>query len=269
MGQTSAENDEVLIMLTPLSRRNAAGALLRREKKVESQIGAALTLDTPQLVARARISDERSPDFLQEECLVYLIRECHRKDDWQLGDMLGDVLFRRCRKWINDRVRAALDPAYVDDCIGEVLLNLSEMILERGDRGDFAQVRFWKFLKRLTIESIKRHLRVHRTDLKAIPIDETSSEDDDESSPPLQVKDRSVIPADRLVVYREGLNRLKEPLRQAYILRHYYRWQIESDDPCEPSISRHFNVTAKTVGNWLRRAEKILDEWRGGKYETR
>lgn len=267
MRQTPTEKDKALTMLTPLSRRNRAGAVLRREEKVESQIREALTLDAARLVARARINCDRSPDYMQEECLIYLIRECHKKDDWLLGDQLGEVLFRRCKKWINDRARAALDPAYVEDCIGEVLLNLSELILERGDRGDFAQIRFWKFLKRLTIESIKKHLRLQRTDLKASPIEETHGEDDDESPPPLQVKDMSVIPADNSVIYREGLNRLKEPIRQAYILRHYYRWLIESDDPCEPSISSHFNVTAKTVGNWLRRAEKILADWRGGTYE--
>src|SRR5262245_26563515 len=153
MRRIHTEKDETLTTVIPLTRRNRAGAVLRRDDKVESQIGATLSFDSPQLVARARITDERSPDFLREECLVYFIRDCRRRDDWQLGDMLGDVLFRRCKKWINDRVHAALEPAYVDDCIGEVLLNLSEMILEQGDRGDFAQVRFWKFLKRLTVES--------------------------------------------------------------------------------------------------------------------
>jgi DNA-directed RNA polymerase specialized sigma24 family protein len=263
--QTHSEMDNTLTIVTPLSRRNRAGAILHRDERVELQIEAALMLDTSRLVARARITEESAPDFLREECLVYLIRDCHRSGDWQLGDILGEVVFRRCKKWINDRVRAALNPAYVDDCIGDVLLNLSEMILEQSDRGDFAQVRFWKFLKRLTIESIKKHLKVQRNDLKSCPIEEVDGEDGEGPSPPLQVSDRSVIPADHLMIYHEGLSQLKEPLRQAFILRHYYGWQIESNDHCEPSISRHFNVTAKTIGNWLRRAEKTLDDWRGKK----
>ena len=62
----------------------------------------------------------------------------------------------------------------------------------------------------------------------------------------------------------DALARLPDHLREPFLLRYFAGWQIESDSPTEPSISRHLNVTPRTVRNRLRDAEANLRRWREG-----
>ena len=66
-------------------------------------------------------------------------------------------------------------------------------------------------------------------------------------------------------LYREGLRILPEHQRVAYVLRYYEGWQIESDDPDEPTISGYFKRTPRMIRNWFEQAEKTLHRWSEGK----
>ena len=64
------------------------------------------------------------------------------------------------------------------------------------------------------------------------------------------------------ILIQAAMSQLKEPLRSAYLLRHYYGWQIENQDPNVQTISWRFNKTPRTIRNWLNKAEKCLEAWR-------
>src|SRR5689334_4879231 len=89
--------------LRPLTRCNKSGVQYERTPEVDLQITEALGLDIPSLLARAENRDYKTPTFLQEECLVYLIRDyLIRKDDNTAG-ALAQVLFRRCANFIKSK----------------------------------------------------------------------------------------------------------------------------------------------------------------------
>ena len=62
----------------PLTRTNSNGDVYQRHSVVDRQIQEALALYAEELHKRAAIGDDRSPDFLKEETLVYLIRHYHK-----------------------------------------------------------------------------------------------------------------------------------------------------------------------------------------------
>lgn len=250
--------------IKPLTRRNLEGEVYERLPSVEAQIQEALVLAPEPLIERARVREIDSPLYLQEETLVYLIREHYRENQRNLVDSLTDALLRRCSKRINNLVRGSVESRYVDDCFRHIIKEVFERILDlERDRGDFAQVRFWVFLDRQIVEGIKKYLREERRDALTSSLD-AEEDADPEEPPPIEVEDTRIFRADERAMYREGLRVLKEPLRTAFILRYFENWQIQSDDPSEATISRHFDVTPRTIHNWLKKAEQELLNWRGG-----
>jgi DNA-directed RNA polymerase specialized sigma24 family protein len=236
----------------------------QRTELVEAQIREALALGHEALVGRARISDRASPQFLQEETLVYLIREYDREGSKFVVDDLTTELIDRCTGKINRMLRASLHRRHVEDCYRDVIVAVFERIMDlERDRGDFAQVRFWLFLGRQILEGIKKYQVEESRDAFTVSVETGGGTDPDKPSP-LEIEDYSLLSADDLAAYREGLRILKEPHRTAFILRHYEGWQIESDDPDEATICRYFGKSRKTIYNWLKEAEKTLRKWRGG-----
>ena len=111
------------------------------------------------MVERARLSDHQSPDYLQEESLVYLLREYHRIGDTHVVNELTAVLLRRCAKSVDDRLKA-LGPDTAEDAFREVVGTLTRRIFDLdSDQGDFFQVRFWVALDALALSAFNRHVR--------------------------------------------------------------------------------------------------------------
>lgn len=73
-------NGSLRIPPRPLTRCNGSGEVYVRTPEVEGQIIAALQMDWCSLSTRVEISDRNAPDFLQEESLVYFIREALRQN---------------------------------------------------------------------------------------------------------------------------------------------------------------------------------------------
>ena len=258
------ERTAIQQQIKPLTRRNLKGEVYERLPLVEAQIREALALVPGRLMERAQVRKIDSPLYFQEETLVYLIREHYRENQRSLVDGLGASLVRRCAKRINNLVRGSIESRYVDDCFGHIVKEVFDRILDLdSDRGDFAQVRFWVFLDRQIVEGIKRYLREEKRDALTESLD-VNEDDDSEELPPIEVEDKEIFRADERAMYREGLRILSEPLRTAVILRYFENWQIESDDPDEATISRHFNKTPRTIRNWLKKADEELKKWRGG-----
>ncbi len=247
--------------------------MYQRTASVQSQIEAALTLTSSQLIERARISDDQEPDYFQEECLVYLIREFHRRGDESIANDLAEILLRRCKSMIYGGLQA-LGLQAVDDAFSDVVWDLFTLILDlESDRGDFLQVRFRLALKSLIIGVYNRYVREmkkeaeHTVPLSSIAGNEPEWDDGARNSiQSYDVVDSSISMEQRLL-YREGLSSLKEPYRTAFILRYYEGWQIEAKNSSEPTLSRYFGRTPRTIHSWLVQAEQMLEHWRGEQHE--
>jgi len=257
----------------PLTRTNAAGEIYQRPAVVDKQIQEALRLDSEELRRRLEVTDEVSPDFLKEESLVYLIRHYHKAEDQRSVKELSDFLLSRCATYINGQLYSLGDDAAKEGYL-DVVAQLFSRIFDLGsNRGDFLQVRFWIVLKRLTVQVFRKQSKQLKLGLNCFPLTSLegyNGEDTDAETrrggmlAPAIVTSRSieseVIEKDLI---QAALSQLKEPLRSAYLLRHYEEWPIEDQDPTVRTISRHFNKTPRTIRNWLARAEECLAAWRG------
>lgn len=255
-----------------LTHCNDAGEIYQRAASIQSQIEAALTLTSSQLIERAQISDDKSSEYFQEECLVYLIREFHRGGDYPVVDNLAKILIQRCKSMIYGGLRTlGLDT--VDDAFSDVILDVFTDILDlESDRGDFLQVRFGVVLKRRIIGVYNRQVKRIKEVKDSISLSSVAGYDaegiDDVriSTSSEDVADLSISMEQRLL-YQEGLSTLKDPYRTAFILRYYEGWQIDSKDSSVPTLSRFFNKTPRTIHAWLAHAEDMLECWRGERHE--
>jgi DNA-directed RNA polymerase specialized sigma24 family protein len=258
----------------PLTRRRPDGTPLQRSPQVEAQIVGALALSPDELIQRAALRDSQTTEYLQEETLVYLIRAFHRFGDSRVVNAHTEALLRRCTQFTHQKLRA-LGKHEAEEAYGEVIRQLFERILDPNtDRGDFLQVRFWFVLKRLTISVFGRYKkRINEGKRRLVPLaklagDDLESDDDvgernQTGSIPMAALLEPEIPIERKVLGKDGLNAIQEPYRTAFILHYYHGWQIESNDPCEPTLSKYFDKTPRTIHNWLTSAEKVLEKWRG------
>ena len=256
----------------PLTRRNAAGEIYQRQPIVQTQIQEALGLSPEDLRRRSEIGDNTSPEFLKEECLVYLIRHYHKAENQPCVNDLSESLVRRCGTWINRKLRSLGQEMEIEG-YSDVLEQMFGRILDlSSDRGDFLQVRFWQVLKRLAVQSYRKQSSKLQIERDNIPLASLAGYDGEDRDAPARKREiqvpstlaktvESEVIENNLI--REALTRIEEPFRSAFLLRYYYGWPIEDQDPTVQTISRHFNKTPRTIRNWLARAEKCLAVWRG------
>lgn len=268
----------------PLTRRNRQGAVYQRTEAVEEQIRSALSLKPAAIIKEALVRDFRAPNYLEEECLVYLIREYTSRGEQRVVEELSVVLLLRCSKYINEGVQNLRSERgdhseRVEHAFRDVVKELFDQMLDlASDRGDFLQVRFWPVVEKLRIGAFKRHLEdLHRAE-EAVAWDsvagyEQRSEEGEgqrgrkrrasDSEPPQEAS----LSAEQRAVYldaaREVLDRVDEPYRTAFVLRHYHDWPIETEDTRLPSISEYFGKTPRTIREWLKRAKEMIERWKG------
>lgn len=249
--------------LTHVAR--STGQVYKREPEVERQIREALALPPAQLAERA-VAREDDPGYLNAETLAYLIRHFRRAGDERTVNDLSGALVRRCESYVRRKLYH-VGTALLEECRDQVVFKLFERLLDlQSDRGDFLQVRFWAFLNRLITDvassysGLRDHLQesvspawVHGGEL---------SEGEREEGVGYVPEPVSGEQVDTALLVHEALDTLEEPQRMVFVLRHYYGWPVESNDASEPTISRHYKVTSRTVRNWLTTAETRLAEWR-------
>lgn len=268
----------------PLTRRNRQGAVYQRTKAVEERISSALSLKPAVMIEKARIRNYKAPNYLQEECLVYLIREYKSRGERSIVGELSMILLLRCSNYINEGVRNLRSERgdhseRVEHAFRDVVKELFDQILDlESDRGDFLQVRFWPVVEKLRIGAFNRYLEDLNRAKDAVTWDsvrgyETGSEEGEDqrsrkrgasdSEPPQEAGLSAEQRAAYLDTAREVLAHVDEPYRAAFVLRHYHDWPIETKDTRLPSISGYFGKTPHTIRDWLKRAKEMIEGWKG------
>jgi DNA-directed RNA polymerase specialized sigma24 family protein len=256
-----------VIQIAPLTRRNAAGALLKRSAEVEAQILRAREKDDTGLIENVHIRDHTEPDFIQEESLVHLIRVCHQQKRRDLVDPLLSELIRRVARRVDRTVRIYLDERHVDECYSDVIVAIIAGVLDiQSDKEDFAEVRFWPWLKGKAFGVLRTHLRQQR---KSAVTDSLSDfEADVELSTAKRLPDALVdakLLADKKTDILEVLSLLTDKQRLLFLIRHYYGWPIEGEDENKMTISRYYGVTSRTVRNWFEEIDEKIAAWHQGR----
>ena len=251
--------------IRPLTRSNKAGIVYRRTEQVEQQIQDLANLSDDDLVARARDQDKDSSEHIQEESLVYWIREYLYGGDVSRAGELAEILLGRCTSHIHVKLGKLRPADLAEQAEHDVVSDLFKDIFDlETDRGDFLQVRFWLTLERRIINVFNKYVRdANRTEPLTAPYKDNEPHDDDLAKdvdarePTLTV---STIEQRELI--RDALASIDEPFRTAFVLYHYQDWPIESKDAGVLTISSYFKKTPRTIQNWLKQAEQALSEWR-------
>lgn len=252
----------------PLTRCNKEGVQYSRTPEVERQIESALRQDWEGRVHRAAVSDRTSPMYLQEETLVYLIREALRQGDYAAFTTIFSALSKRCVSYIEVHFYS-FSKDRQEDAFQNVMRHVIERIMGLDDdRGDFFQVRFWLALKRAMFTEHKKQTKESERNEKFVSMDEEIKGEDvegeDGAGPCLDIPDPS-ISQEELALLSAGMSCLTGKVKEVFILRYYQGWPIRSEDGNEPTLSSYFRVTPRTIQNWLQRAEEALAKWREGK----
>ena len=257
--QAPAGAEEEPPSINPLTRRG-----YQRTKTTQQQISAALGLHTAELIARAQQGDEKAPDFLSAEALVYFIRRADGAGDNKTRDALIRKLLQRCTVFFRGQFRGCSKEDH-EDLQGEVTAALVEDLLDPSDRGDFMQVRFWLYLRRKTIDASKV---IFRDSGDAESLDTGFSGDaESEGQTKLDTQTDKRLSPEQLAMLFEGLATLPPPLRQVFLLRHHVGMKIGADNPAddppdELTLARHFGRSGRTIRNWLKEAEALLARFR-------
>lgn len=185
----------------PLTRQSSSGELYQRLPEVEAQINEMLRAAPDEVIERLRNAGEDSPQYLKEETLVYLIREYFTRPEQHVFEELASALTRRCQRHIARHARRFVDQASLDDCAGEILSNAFEQILDfDSDRGDYIQVRFWHYLKRLESDITQKYNRSQKKDR----LTDSYDHGDDPAGESKRVPDNSLSPEERLLLRRRA-----------------------------------------------------------------
>lgn len=270
--------------LSPL-RRNG----YTRTEETTAQILAASSLSRAALAKRAQIRDKDHALFIGEEALVYLIRDFHLRGDTYVVQKLSASLIKRItgpiRSWMRSTgFRYEENAEVVSEATQEVIARLfggsrvrDEERREGGildlssDKSDFAQVRFWRYLKLRTLDVTRAAGTVRDREQITVAIEDVNGHSTDEDTDirenvPLDGWE-SISPWESLTQEHEddliqaAIRQLpNDPKPYRDVLRLYYLdgWQIEANDSGVVTLSSYFEMTPRTISSWLRIAEDKL-----------
>lgn len=260
LSPSSAGDADESLVIEPLTRGGC-----RRLPEVERQIAAAVKLGPLVLSQQARQRDETAPDFLSVEALVYFIRQSIRSGDIKTRESLFRELFERCIPYFQGQFRG-FSREDREDLQSEVMRRVVEDLFAPDDRGDFMQVRFWKYLDNKKIDACRTTLH-HTDDTKSL--DEGYFGDGIfKGRTRLEAEADPALSPEEFAMISEGLAKLLPRLRRVFVLRHYFRMKIGADDPTddtgdELTIAAQFSCSGRTIRNWLKEAERLLAGFRG------
>lgn len=249
MSEQNAENT-MTQTLTPLQIEGR-----QRELAVETQIRTLQNLTEAEFWRRVRLTDHGHPDFIQEETLVYLLRDRFRKGEARRAGDIAEILVDRTANFLRKQVAAwkSLTPPHVEDCIAEIYSQMWLDLFNMASSSEFWEIRFWLCLRRRALNIIQRYRQMDTFEYHP-----SANANENERDDPLEsVAAVEKLSAHHRVEIREALGLLPDRERTVFVLYHYEDWT-------QQEIASRLKITDRTVRNALERAEKRLQGWRTG-----
>jgi len=237
-----------------LNRALAVGYV--RDKATQDEIDGLAAL--PPVSLKRRLSSKSQIQSLRIETLVALTRYLITLNQEMLArDLLADILRRASSnlRWVLGR-RGLTGPAAVQ-AIEEIVAAAVYEICDLSEKQSFWECRFWVCLRRLAWTAVNSII-----DRSAdVALEDDFGDDTDEWRELATPNDPLADVVDRIVA-TDALQLLPLPIQKAFYLRTCQGYAIESADATEPTVSKMLGVSARTVRNYLARAEKQLAQWR-------
>ena len=251
--------------------RKDNGIAYVREKTVDVQILEICALGERGRQQRLIQAGERgSPERLQEETLVYFLREYDRRGEPDIAWHIAEALAERVAGHVARKLaRWRLTPEEADDCARDLFAALWEALFSHKAPAEFWEVRFWVCLDRRLWNLVEKRQMVRDNELRP---GDASSEDTggdsaaDEITAFGRLVDSGAGP-ETLAEHKEALALLTENERLAVYLCRVEGLPEESEDPERITAAKILGVTGRSVRNYLRRAEAKLREWQQAESE--
>lgn len=248
----------------PLTHTTRAGEVLKRRHEVEEQIKEVLAIDGAALEQRLSVRDYRADGFIKPEAIVYLIRRSLDLGDDDSVNRLSTALVGQLTGMIARKVRI-LSPNLREDCHSEIVVRVFADVVDLStDRADYAQVSFGDWLEKRAVDSIRKCWKEH-TQSQITDSQTRKDEDGDEDQADPEARDfrpSDLLPEEYGLFIDKALSVLKDNEREAFVMRHFWEWEIENTDPNIPTISTRFGKSPRTIRNWLASADKKIKTWR-------
>jgi len=266
-----------------LTRSTRAGARYIRRSNVLTEIESLWEMDEKELERRASVRQEELEHSLKSETLVFLLRSLRRTEAHvlfpHLENIIAETIYERIARIVGPyRRHFESDPNkaenYDDFRMSIIEVFFKKLYKENSDEADYAEVSFGQFVTGLANNEIKKYFKEKvraglHDDFDNYYITEVPIAQSLLSTDHLRVGEEPSFISyfernlqDRAEILKDALNILPEPVRTAWVLRNAEDWQIDSTDQSVPTLAAYFNVTGRTVRNWLEEADLKLAAWR-------
>jgi hypothetical protein len=288
-------------MVEPLRKRSKGGKPYERRPAVEQELQRLETLALPDIVVRARAGEQKGKSSVSSEALVHILRRevrVARPDGNTQGpiDALVSTLIVRCQVILKRRLWG-YDELAREEITEEVINRLVDDIYEDGDKADYAEINFNHWLARNRSDAVRKHERKaaritqlggsveNLEDVEAQVVTADEATEAGHSSTPeallslKESRERASLPSimEHTQFSPDDLDRIAEVVRAAklpadvlyaFLAYHYLGRKVQSEDPDEHTLVKHFDKNEKTIRNWIERAEKVFAELRKANNES-
>lgn len=229
----------------------------RRETPVQALLDSWRRLSPRVVLQRLRADASRA---IPNEALVAaaraFIRAGLREDAWTVLQLVAERTsartYRHMAVWGLEGAR------HREDVTREILQILVDCVLSTTPQNEFWECRFWTCFDRRTRTFLRDYCRGRAEETPWDEITEGALARE-ESGVGAGASSAGAWTDD--VYARTLFERIPEPYRTAFYLKHYGGYKEESRTD-EPTIATALNVSGRTVRTYLRRAEEMLAEWR-------
>ncbi|MGJ5196560.1 MULTISPECIES: DNA-binding response regulator [unclassified Bradyrhizobium] len=156
-------------MPPPLRKRRLDGSLYYRPDEVEAQLAALEKLSRDDLLARCRIADASSPDYVLTECVLHFLRASHRDN--------GQARFAALYRILLERATRRLPRSGNERHLSSSRAEVNELVLHRLDvlisadreayseQLDFFEIRFDGAIAKLRTDALRKVGRQQKRDV--------------------------------------------------------------------------------------------------------
>ena len=243
------------VTVPPLTRNGYT-----RTARVEHQIASLTDRSGAALAAAFADDEDAGGGGHATEALIYFLRREIARGDRRTAETLFRHLVERCRPRFRTGMRG-IDEDGRADIQGEVLADLTRLILADDDSGDFLQSRFWLYLRRRTVSARADWLRARaRTPLAA----DLQRDDEDGEPEAMRTEAAADLSPEDHAILSDALSRLPAELRELVVLRHYEGWRVGDEAPGErsdgePTLAERYGITPRAIRKRLAKVAALLD----------
>ncbi len=215
--------------------------------------------------------DRGHADFVETECVVYLLREANRQSnraDW------FNRLFVHLDRRLDQNLRWAISYGAINDAQSlredikqEFFVLLAKGLRDEPERLDPFEVFFEKAFAALRTNCLNKARRPERRETGLVDGKQDDQEDDEREIAEPEPENAMRLNEIELSFFRSQASALidhlpdKEKRAVTLVLQGH---QVEASCPDKPSVAEICGVDVRTINNWLRSARKRFDDLHGG-----